>query len=256
MAQVDTALRLHFVGASEQSVGSGDKTLRRMKERVGQLSEHFVEYLDFFKGSDNFAGPSIYFHNKTLAIRRRYGAAKDTLQSDEFFDFLYATLTAWGMHRMGKGNTKLGDIEELKRSFRSQAEPIQRVENLAIADISGVDAPSVARDLWSIISQLRVSIAKVQIVANSKALRHLLPSLVPPIDRTYTYNFFYNRNGLTMGEGEAFQEMYLQFHRIATTNRDVIQAYIGKDWNTSETKTIDNAIVGYVLKELRLPVNE
>jgi len=59
-----------------------------------------------------------------------------------------------------------------------------------------------------------------------------------------------------MGEGEAFQEMYLQFHRIATTNRDVIQAYIGKDWNTSETKTIDNAIVGYVLKELRLPVNE
>ena len=67
---------------------------------------------------------------------------------------------------MGKGNTKLGDIEELKRSFRSQAEPIQRVENLAIADISGVDAPSVARDLWGIISQLRVSIAKVQIVAN------------------------------------------------------------------------------------------
>ena len=27
-----------------------------------------------------------------------------------FFDYLYATLASWGMHRMGKGKTKLRDL--------------------------------------------------------------------------------------------------------------------------------------------------
>lgn len=225
---------------------SSIKTLNRMKERVEQLSRHFAEYLDYFNHSGNFVGPSVYFHDKTLAIREKYATIEETLESDEFFDYLYATLTAWGMHRMGPGKTKLRNIEELKHSFCSQVEQIQKFEGYKITDLQ--DAPAVGCDLWQIIANLKVSIAEAQIVANSKALHHLLPSLVPPIDRTYTYNFFYNRNMLSLPESDAFQEIYLQFHRIAVDNRDQINAYVGKDWNTSETKTIDNAIVGYVLK--------
>jgi len=56
---------------------------------------------------------------------------------------------------------------------------------------------------------------------------------------------------LSIAEAEAFREMYSQFYEIATANREQIQARIGKGWNTSETKIIDNAIVGYVLKNLR-----
>jgi hypothetical protein len=78
-----------------------------MRERVTRLSQNFTEYLEFFGSSDNFVGPSVYFHNKALAIRRMHGTVKETLRSDDFFDCLYATLTAWGMHRMGPGNTKL-----------------------------------------------------------------------------------------------------------------------------------------------------
>ena len=237
-------------------MASSAKVLERMKERTEQLSRNFADYLEFFGNSDNFVGPSVCFHNKTLAIRRKYGTARETIKSDDFFDYLYATLTAWGMHRMGPGNTKLVDIEELKSSVRSQADSIQKYENLTITDIAKADVLHVAANLWNILSQLKVSVASVQIVANSKALHHLLPSLVPPIDRTYTYNFFYNRNMLTLSEGKAFKEMYLCFHDIATSNKEQIQFYVGKGWNTSETKTIDNAIVGYVLKELRLSSNE
>ena len=56
---------------------------------------------------------------------------------------------------------------------------------------------------------------------------------------------------LTMEEDEAFQEMYLRFHFVAVANKQQIQSRVGKGWNTSETKTLDNAIVGFVLKELR-----
>ncbi len=236
-------------------MSSSRKVLERMTERVTKLADNFGTYLDHFDGLVKFTGPSVYFHDKTLAIRQKCGTAKETLRSDEFFDYLYATLTAWGMHRMGQGNTKLGNIEELKRSFRSQAEPIYQLENLILTDIDEAHAPQVAANLWSVLSQLRVSEARAQIVANSKALHHLLPSLVPPIDRTYTYNFFYNRNMLSLEEREAFKEMYLGFHFIAVTNKEQIQARVGKGWNTSETKTIDNAIVGYVLKELRFNNN-
>ena len=45
-----------------------------------------------------------------------------------------------------------------------------------------------------------MSVAAAQIVANSKALHHLLPALVPPIDREYTFRFFYDRTMLTINE--------------------------------------------------------
>jgi hypothetical protein len=237
-------------------MSSSPKVLERMNERVTQLSHNFAEYLEFFSGSNNFVGPSIYFHNKTLAIRKKYATAKATISSDEFFDYLYATLTSWGMHRMGTGNTKLRDIQELKQRFRLQADSIQRFDGLIITEMSKGDVPRIAKELWDVLSQLTVSVAEAQIVANSKALHHLLPSLVPPIDRTYTYNFLYNRNMLTLSESEAFQEIYSCFCDIAISNKELIKTRIGTDWNTSETKTIDNAIVGYVLKELRISNNE
>jgi hypothetical protein len=37
---------------------------------------------------------------------------------------------------------------------------------------------------------LRLSVSGATIVANSKALYHLLPRLIPPIDRQYTVRFF------------------------------------------------------------------
>jgi hypothetical protein len=227
-----------------------------MQARTVQLSSNFTEYLESFRKSDTFVGPSVYFHNKTLEIRRRCGTVRETLQSDQFYDYLYATLTAWGMHRMGKGYTKLGDIEEMKSSFRAQVDRIVQLEELSLLDIDVAILPKIITAVWAVLSHLKVSLAVAQIVANSKALHHVLPALVPPIDHTYTYTFLYNRNNLSIAEAQAFPEMYSCFHYIASNNRGQIKASLGKAWNTSETKTIDNAIVGYVLKELRSQVGE
>jgi len=232
----------------EALVPSTAKVLDRIRQRVDDLSQSFAECLDFFDAAEPFVGPSSYFHHKALAARLPHNSIASLLQDDLFFDWLYATLTAWGLHRMGPGNTKLRDISELKASFRQQADAI---EELAPLTITSQDAELTARKIWAVLSSLRVSIAEAQIVANSKALHHVLPRLVPHIDREYTFNFFYNRNNLSISEDEAFVEMYAEFHRLAVGNIQEIVSRIGKGWHTSESKVIDNAIVGYMLRQRR-----
>jgi len=83
-------------------------------------------------------------------------------------------------------------------------------------------------------------------VANSKALHHLLPALVPPIDRAYTLRFFYADTTLSKGDEATFKEIYPYFHRIAVARREQITSHLGTGMNTSETKVIDNAIVAFV----------
>ena len=230
---------------------SSYKTLERMKERVVRLTAEFTECLDVFDNAKLFTGPSLYFHLKTLAIRSKHPTAIQTLNDDDFFESLYATLAAWGMHRMGRGNTKLAELDEIKSSFRRQTEQIRMIETFTITNLLDLGAEQVMVQLWQIITGLKVGIGTTKIVANSKALHHLLPSLVPPIDREYTLRFFYNRKTLTQGDEVAFQEIFPYFHAIGAGRKEEIARRIGRGMNTSETKVIDNAIVGFVHRHLK-----
>lgn len=70
---------------------------------------------------------------------------------------------------------------------------------------------------------------------------------MPPIDRQYTFNFFYGRTLLSISENVAFVEMYGGLLQIAGTNADLIEASVGDGWNTSVSKVVDNAVMGYML---------
>ena len=52
-------------------------------------------------------------------------------------------------------------------------------------------------------------------MADMKLLHELLPDLVPPIDRTYPFNFLYNKSNLSVPEEIAFHEMFTRIHRVA-----------------------------------------
>jgi hypothetical protein len=47
-----------------------------------------------------------------------------------------------------------------------------------------------AETAWQVIAAIKVSTSRTQIVAGSKRLHHLLPDLILPIDRQYTFSFF------------------------------------------------------------------
>ena len=222
-----------------------------MKARVNELVANFANYCEIFDQAELFTGPSLYFHFKTMNLRRQYRSVSEAINDDKFLDCIYATLASWGLHRMGQGNTKLAEFRELTESFRNQTEQIQEIESRRILEIELQHIDEVAQHLWSVISRLKVGIGKTKIVSGSKALHHLLPDLVPPIDREYTIRFFYNHTTLNRGDEKPFKEMYPRFHHIAISCRAEIKSRIGRGMNTSITKVIDNAIVGYCLEHLK-----
>jgi hypothetical protein len=113
------------------------------------------------------------------------------------------------------------------------------------------EVTSVSEQVWAVISGLNIGCGLTKIVAGSKALHHVLPALVPPIDREYTIRFFFHHKSLSQGDKIAFREIYPRFHRIAVACRGQIQGRIGRGMNTSATKVIDNAIVGFVRSKLK-----
>jgi len=222
-----------------------------MQERVESLIEHFDEYVVVFDQRNLFTGPSVYFHTKTLELLRRHNKPSEAILDDLFFDYLYATLTSWGLHRMGLVPAKLAELKDIKESFRKLKRQISTLEHLEITNIPEGNIASITSDLWEVLANTRVSVSQTKIVANSKALHHILPELMPPIDREYTLRFFYNHTTLNQGDEVAFNEIYPYFHKIASACKDKIMSHIGVGMNTSQTKVIDNAIVGFVLKELK-----
>lgn len=227
-----------------------EETIRRTQQRVSDLVEGFDRYCDAFDGASLFTGPSLYFHLKTLALLQQHRSAADALEDDSFLESLYATLTAWGLHRMGPAPAKLVDFPEMVAGFRALERQIKELSALTIWQLDSEQVETISEDLWDVISTLRVRIGETKIVAGSKALHHVLPGLVPPIDREYTIRFFFHNKNLYQGDRTAFLEMFPYFHRIAVGCRDKIELRIGRGMNTSPTKVIDNAIVGFVRTQL------
>lgn len=227
------------------------ETIRRLDERVTELIEDFDGCCDVFDQANLFTGPSAYFHSKTVALLRRHKSAGDAILDSAFLESLYATLTAWGMHRMGSGDTKLVEFPVLADSFRKLEQPIRKLSALALSDLRTEEVTSVSKRVWSVISGLNVGCGLTKIVAGSKALHHVLPELVPPIDREYTIRFFFHHKTLNQGDEAAFREIYPRLHRVASECRGQIQARIGRGMHTSPTKVIDNAIVGFVRAKLK-----
>jgi hypothetical protein len=227
-------------------------TIRRIEQRVTELIESFDGFCNAFDQANLFTGPSAYFHSETLALLRQHKSAGDAVIDKTFLESLYATLTAWGMHRMGPGGAKLVEFPVLVDSFRKLEQPIRKLSTLVLADLRVEEVKSVTEQVWAVISALNIGCGLTKIVAGSKALHHVLPELVPPIDREYTIRFFFHHTNLSQGDGVAFNEIYPRMHRIATECRGKIQARIGRGMNTSPTKVIDNAIVGFVRAKLKI----
>jgi len=205
-------------------------------------------WLARFNEGNPFTGPSLHFHKKTLEILRKYRFSLDALYDDLYFDYLYATLASWGMHRMGRGGPKLRDLEVIREGFMDLQTEIEELLPYKLTQIDAKEFLNICEKLWQILSRLVVSRSRIMLIANSKALHHLLPDLVPPIDRQYSLRFFFNHNRI-YDEKRQFIIIYMSYYAIAHQMRESIANLVreSRDWNTSETKVIDNAIIGYVL---------
>ncbi len=225
----------------------------RISERRSQMDKlitDFGSFVDAFDKSRTYTGPGIYFHVNAMAARRTHTSVADAMTDDRFMDYMYATLTSWGLHRMGPGYTKLADIRDLKSSLQRQVGPIERLARVRLEEVSEDQVDDLAASVWGILQELRVGIGRTLLVANSKALHHVLPDLVPPIDRNYTLNFFLGRPYIRRGrDADYFKALFPLFWEIAVSCQAAIHERIidpPTGMNTSVTKVIDNAILGFM----------
>jgi hypothetical protein len=217
----------------------------------------------YFKGCYDqflaFGGPCVYFHNECLT------AGKDDFLSQRHIEMLYATLTAWGMHRMGdseKANAKLTDWATFRSSIVTQGEQLLRFRHYRLLEMSEAEYSTAVAQLQPCYHKLDLSISDATIVVNSKALHHLFPEFIPPIDRQYTVRFFSQAPEKWLdstGKFKAiqlpkdiddqfrlFRDMCTEIKKLANQVEASLLRQEREQSCVSTPKVLDNAIVNYV----------
>jgi hypothetical protein len=178
---------------------------------------------------------------------------------------LYATLTAWGMHRMGDADvtkTKLTNWDEFSESIHSCGRAASALRNLHLLAMPADELSARIEALRPVYAGLRLTASGATVVVNSKALYHLLPNLIPPIDRQYTVRFLLQPPEKWKDANGKFRMVSLpsgidaQFHLFHTTCVRLKQladrvnpSLFDEEWrehHVTAPKALDNAIVNYV----------
>ncbi|MCY4579771.1 MAG: hypothetical protein OXD31_12095 [Chloroflexi bacterium] len=183
-------------------------------------------------------------------MRNEFACVSDALESYDFVvKHVGYTLVAWGMDSQ---KAELSPPDKFYSQFKDNRHLVVELEQYSIADLSN---PVVVTLIWDTIRILNLSKTRSQLVTGSKAIHHLLPNLLPPIDRQYTgkfsklYQHHYTDNaksGL-----ERVIEGFAQINKLLRQQYGTcyLSSLVGKtQWATSETKLIDNAIIGFVKK--------
>jgi hypothetical protein len=225
-------------------------------ELIRRLRYYYDLSLDVLK---EFGGPSVYFHIQ--AIKEQ----ETNFLSDRHIEMIYATLASWGMHRMGdpeETKAKMVEFDDFKQALLDHRDELKRFIALKMDSCTDGDYENHINNLEGIYNGLKVSISDATIVAHSKTLAHVLPNLIPPIDRQYTIRFFtqdnkkfftdagkYRMINVPKGMAAQFDDFKKYASRIkALFDRCDCQMFTieKKSFNTSNPKIMDNLIMAFV----------
>ena len=107
-------------------------------------------------------------------IRSGNSKYKNILEDDRYPETLYATLTAWGMNRLG-GGPKLKDYPDFKENLLSIADYLEEIRKRNIIEID-----QIKKTIEDIFIELDPSENERDLIAKSKTLHHLNPEIFPP----------------------------------------------------------------------------
>ncbi len=181
-------------------------------------------------------------HRRTIDRRRELGSVSLAIADPVFIGYLYETLGLWGI---GRRASRLVPIELFRQRLQACEPEVAALAGLSIEEDS-LDITDVVSKIDRLISGLGIVDNKSLIVPGTKTLHHLLPDLVPPMDRRFTGAFFgwwpidpqdRQTKILTTAYGS-----FAYLARAAKPSR-----LVGGGWRTSSSKLLDNAIVAYCM---------
>ncbi len=208
--------------------------------RVTQLIANFRDCLKAFDEKPPFTLEQLNSHIATIALRKSFASAQSAARSERFALALRSTLLSWGI---GKRGSNLVGPEEFAAALDIIAGELSVLENRSVDD-PGLDVAGCTASIWALVERLDIVRNENKIVPCTKALHHVLPDLIPPIDREYTQTFFgWSNPEFQYHPKKCFSYGFSALARIA---RAVNPAqYVGADWRTSKSKILDNALVGF-----------
>ena len=218
--------------------------------RVAQLVDGFGRYVRAYDDHVSFTGEQLAAHRATVALRRQAGSVRAAVGSEQFLVSLRRTLLAWGI---GRRASRLVPADAFAAALHAA---LPRLEPLESLTIDGSELPGdLAGTLAQLISSLGVVENKAKLVAGTKTLHHLLPDLVPPMDRAWTglfFQFHLPEWQDARAQRRIFELAYGHFAGVARQVRP--QRYVtGAGWRTTRSKIIDNALIGFCMTELGEP---
>ena len=192
---------------------------------------------------DDFPNSSDYFHHRVISeIRSR--AYLDLFKDDYFLELVYATIATWGLDRMD-GSARLVEFNKFKDSIKSNKELLNELSKERLELLTKDELKIIKNKLKILFGSLDVMKSRSKLVGVSKTLHHLLPDLVPPIDRQYTLSCFHisDYNLSKKGELNVFEELFEEFYNIAKDIQLTKEDCEGDRDATSIPKLIDNIII-------------
>ena len=233
--------RLSKSGSVHKGPPAGRKD--KYENKVREILANAEEYHDAYYKADTFRGPSLYFHQRALATRH-------PPVSFTHLEYIYATLASWGMHRMGRFGSKMQSFD----TFFQSVEPL----NDKIAEAQSFDFHEMTDIKWSVLKEIfqsvKVMASGTTIVGHSKVMHHILPNVIPPIDREYTLWFLHGNTTIKNDLEnewcllkEIISEVFIpvasdkEFYSKARQWMARSEVY---PWDTSVFKVVDNLVIG------------
>jgi hypothetical protein len=159
-----------------------------LRPRVALVIAEFDRYVQAYDDAVPFTRAGQYeLHRRTIDRRRAFGSAAGAVMDDVFTADLHVTLRGWGIGQLA---SPLVPLELFRTRLRERADLFIEFDGRSLEDVPTDEVGQLTASLDRLIANLGIVENKARIVAGTKTLHHILPDLVPPMDRAWTGAFF------------------------------------------------------------------
>jgi hypothetical protein len=214
------------------------------ESKVREILTNLDRFHDNYYARATFHGPSLHFHKRVLET----GGGPDF---ERHLEYVYAALVSWGMHRMGRGGSKMGEFETFRDNLLPMRETVSVLRQRQLGNLSQADWDMVER----LFKSIKVMATSAHLVGHSKVLAHLVPQIASPIDRNYTLYYLRGKTNLPNNldkEWRMFKDIHTGFVLPVAASKEFQERaahWLARQaqypWDTSIPKIIDNLLIGW-----------
>jgi len=212
-------------------------------QHITDILKNAETYHRAYYEAERFGWPSLHFHRRALATR-----SPDV--TEQHLEYVYATLASWGMHRMGKGGSKMQNFDIFCKSIAPLRDRIAQAQEFTLSAMTD----HARNTLREVFCGIKIMATGTSLVGNSKAMHHMVPNVVPPVDREYTLKYLRGSKNIENdleAEWTLLQGIVSDFFAPVAGDRafaEMAGAWtLQQDrfpWDTSILKVIDNLVIG------------